>query len=277
MTPSHANKAGRRYRYYVSTAVNDPDPSKAKAKAKADAGSVKDAGASSAGMMRVPAADLEQLVFDRLHQLLATPAELADAVIPLDLDATAIGQLLTRAGDLSNRWTMLSTKERRALALAVINRIDVTEDAISMIVNRVGLSRHLGVTSIIDDQPSDLLMITIPAQLHRSGKGKRLVIQGEAQKADPVLIAMLHKAFSVRDNLLSGAYDTLDGISEERSIPNGQATALLRLSWLAPSIVSDIVDGKQPPQLTPNTMLRGSNGLPLCWIKQRAHLGFGPI
>lgn len=271
MTPSHANKKGRRYRYYVSTAINDPDPSRVEATSKTAKAS------SSVAARRVPAADLESLVFDRLHQLLAKPTKLADAIKPLDLDAIAMDQVLNRAVDLSNRWSSQSSRQRRALALAVIDQIDVTDDTISTTLNRVGLTKCLGIECQAAHQPYVPLTLIIPAQLHRSGKGKRIVIEGEAQHCDPALFAVLQKASTVRDDLLSGTYETLDRVSEERSIPNGQATALLRLSWLAPSIVSDTLEGKQPPEPTPNTLLRGSKYLPVRWTKQRAYLGFSPI
>jgi hypothetical protein len=44
------------------------------------------------------------------------------------------------------------------------------------------------------------------------------------------------------------------------------------LSCLAPDIVSEIVEGKQPEHLTPNRLM--SIVLPLSWTEQRAALGF---
>ena len=48
---------------------------------------------------------------------------------------------------------------------------------------------------------------------------------------------------------------------------------LLRIGWLAPDIVSAIIDGRQPLGLTGRRLLRASN-LPLDWAKQREFLGF---
>ena len=48
---------------------------------------------------------------------------------------------------------------------------------------------------------------------------------------------------------------------------------LLRLGWLAPDIVSAILDGRHPIGLTGRRLLRAHN-LPLDWAEQRVFLGF---
>ena len=51
------------------------------------------------------------------------------------------------------------------------------------------------------------------------------------------------------------------------------ATRLLRLSFLAPGIVAAILEGRQPPELTANKLMRDTR-LPLEWTAQRQRLGF---
>ena len=48
---------------------------------------------------------------------------------------------------------------------------------------------------------------------------------------------------------------------------------LLRLSWLAPDILSAIVEGRRPVTLTGRRLLRTAN-LPLNWQQQRELFGF---
>jgi len=62
MTPTHANKRGTRYRYYVSRAL------------------VRDGRREVPGGRRVPARDLEGIVEDRLRQFLANQTELFTAI-----------------------------------------------------------------------------------------------------------------------------------------------------------------------------------------------------
>jgi len=48
----------------------------------------------------------------------------------------------------------------------------------------------------------------------------------------------------------------------------------LRLTSLAPDVVTAIVDGRNPPQLTAKKLMRLSPQLPIDWSEQRQLLGF---
>ncbi len=48
---------------------------------------------------------------------------------------------------------------------------------------------------------------------------------------------------------------------------------LLRISWLAPDILSAIVEGRQPVEVTCRRLMRATN-IPLDWPGQRAVFGF---
>lgn len=54
----------------------------------------------------------------------------------------------------------------------------------------------------------------------------------------------------------------------------GRLTALMRLTYLAPSIVEDILASRQPLELSSMRLLRTSQNLPLDWTEQRKFLGF---
>ena len=62
MTPSHAIKKGTRYRYYVSGSLITKDRT------------------DNAAALRIPAAEIEQLVSDRVHRWLLDPGRAADSV-----------------------------------------------------------------------------------------------------------------------------------------------------------------------------------------------------
>lgn len=68
---------------------------------------------------------------------------------------------------------------------------------------------------------------------------------------------------------------TLKGTDEPTvaSYSNRHLSRLLRISWLAPDIVSAIVDGQQPASLTGRRLLRAA-ALPMDWAEQRQFLGF---
>jgi hypothetical protein len=49
---------------------------------------------------------------------------------------------------------------------------------------------------------------------------------------------------------------------------------MIRLAFLAPTIVESIVEGRQPPELTAQFLSTGRGDLPLSWQEQEKLLGF---
>ena len=62
-------------------------------------------------------------------------------------------------------------------------------------------------------------------------------------------------------------------VAREEDLVPSYVTRLLRLTFLAPDIVSSIVAGRQPPELTANKLMADTR-LPLAWSEQRIQLGF---
>ena len=61
---------------------------------------------------------------------------------------------------------------------------------------------------------------------------------------------------------------TLKEIAAEEGISSSYVTRLLRLAFLAPDIVTAILNGRHPPQLTTNRLMDDTR-LPLDWVAQR--------
>ena len=84
MSPTHANKKGTRYRYYISRSLLD--------------GSTK---AKTEGGQRIPAVALESLVVRRIRDWLADPAAILQAVRHSASDAVTQKRLIERARDFA--------------------------------------------------------------------------------------------------------------------------------------------------------------------------------
>ena len=104
-----------------------------------------------------------------------------------------------------------------------------------------------------------------------------LIVPGARQDAtpDPSLIRLLLRAFAIRDRLERNPDLPLKRIAEAEGVSPSYATRALRLAYLAPDIVTAIFDGRQPPGLTANTLMRNTR-LPLRWEAQRKRFGFEP-
>jgi site-specific DNA recombinase len=63
-------------------------------------------------------------------------------------------------------------------------------------------------------------------------------------------------------------------IALEEQVSAAYLYTLLRLPWLAPDITTAIINGRKPPQLTAQTLMRLTPRLPANWAEQRKLLDF---
>lgn len=108
-----------------------------------------------------------------------------------------------------------------------------------------------------------LLIETAP---DRRGRNLKLVLRSaEEQKpnADLELIALIRKAEIARQQLFNGSSMTNDRTTER----------VARLAFLAPDIITAILEGRQPPSLAPRRLMKHA-AIPLDWKAQRKALGF---
>jgi site-specific DNA recombinase len=261
LSPTHAVKKGKRYRYYVSTALitgSRSDHPKGR---------------------RIPAGDIEGLALDRLRALFASAAEVSHAVAPLGLDASMQKALLDRSAHLAQRWTTLASLELRELAQSLLQQIQIGDDQVLMLLNRTAI-----VSSVIPDatlNPKDRLpavepfVLSITASLRRAGKGVRLVIgDGAAKAIDQPLAFLIARAMAARNMLLSGRDDSVDAMAARLGLRRDYLAVLMRLSYLSPEIIGAILLGQQPVELTPTRLVALSRNLPYDWQEQRRLLGF---
>src|SRR5659263_65205 len=90
---------------------------------------------------------------------------------------------------------------------------------------------------------------------------------------DASLVRALVRAHMIRDRILADKSLTLEEIAKSEDIVPSYATRLFRLTLLAPDIISAILGGKHPPELTAQRLMDDTR-LPLDWSEQRKSLGF---
>ena len=103
------------------------------------------------------------------------------------------------------------------------------------------------------------------------------IASGNARREiDPNLISLLRHAFATRAAFLSGTDNSLSAMTERLGMGHGQLVALVRLSYLAPDLIRDCIEGRLPVEPTQTRLLKLGKGLPNDWSAQRTHLGFAP-
>jgi site-specific DNA recombinase len=88
------------------------------------------------------------------------------------------------------------------------------------------------------------------------------------------LLRIIARAHHVQGRLSQNPKLKVHDIAREEHVSAAYLYALLRLPWLAPDITTAIMNGRKPPQLSAQTLMRLTPRLPAIWAEQRKLLGF---
>lgn len=242
LTPTHANRRGLRYRYYVSNRLisNKSNASEAET-----------------GGWRLPAKPLEQQLAQRVldHLKENAPRGLVERA-----SADEIGRVVARLGECAP-----AESEKAALALlACIDRAALNPGKIEIMLDNAAVASLLGVSA--DHLSTLALHFTAPFQLRKRGVETKLIIGADTDKAvDATLLSNIAMANRYYEAIKQG--QTFDDIAASQSLSKRRILQIIDLAFLAPDIVRSIVQGEQPTELTSEWLQR--NVLPLDWQAQR--------
>jgi site-specific DNA recombinase len=256
LTPSHAVKKGRRYRYYVSGAL------------------ITEAGTDRVQGWRLPAQEIEDAVIRVLADALTSPAMLLECFDTAGIASDQTRKMLSRATRLVAALNR-SPAERAKVVRDLIEKVVIEENTITIRVRRGPLLGGL-VSSSSTEKPSDRpIELTRPVAFRRRGVEMRLVlpgvaIQNDRSRCDPTLIKALARGRAWFDELAAGRARSLRELAERDGITRRYVRRLVDLAFLSPELVEAILHGRQPVGLTA-TRLTGLD-LPLDWTDQRSLL-----
>jgi hypothetical protein len=250
LTPSHAVKKGRRYRYYVSAAL------------------ITDAGTDRAQGWRLAAREIEEAVIRILADALTSPARLVERFGAMPSDQ--IRKLLSRAARMAAVLSG-SPGERAKLVRELVEKIIVDEKTIIIKLRR-GLLLGGDVPSSASADASDgAVELTAAAAFTRRGAETKLVLPGlEQQKhnsrCDPALIKAIARGRAWFEELATGRARSLQDLAKRDGISRRYIRRLVGLAFLSPQLVEAILEGRQSVQLTATRLTELD--LPLDWTEQ---------
>jgi site-specific DNA recombinase len=263
LTPSHASKKGRRYRYYVSNRL-------LQAKRNQTDG------------WRLPADQVDRIVVNRIAALLTDRSSLA-GMLSIGEAAIPAGRIMAMEIAAEQALSVLRTgtaTEKRGLLHSWIGKITISRDEIRIEINLPILQGALlGEAEAIDTiAPAEPIVITLPMRLRRRGIEARLVLDNpsaSSSKPDPALVNLLADANHFMEQLTSGNSGTLADLARKTGRAPTEISRILPLAFLAPDLVRKILEGRQPAELTAQTLKR-TKPLPVMWSEQHLRLGFAP-
>ena len=264
MTPTHANKKGRRYRYYVTQSLIKRGRPKASDAAR-----------------RVPTGELERLVDERIVSFLKDDGKLHGVLAPEITDAHELETLIAEAAGLAARWPRMPSVEKRQWLQYLVSRITLKPDCLKISIRTVPLAEILRSGDQINacdpmtlpDEP--VLVLTIRARLKRTGIEKKLLIEGTNNRpsstADASLLKLIARAQELQEIFTRGGRPITE-MAESAGVSSSYFTRMLRLSFLAPDITRAILNGRQPADLTAHKLMSDTR-VPFLWNEQRSRFG----
>jgi hypothetical protein len=255
MSPSHSNTKNKKYRYYVSQAVLQFR--------KQDAGS----------LSKIPAGEIEALVENEIKLFLFNTENIklyienSDAPKQKDLFST-----------LEKLNTDIKDRIDRIFIRTILSKIVLYKEKVSIILCKDQLVNVLEAMTFDAPYPEELrndtqdpIIITKDMRLSRTSQtGSALVIQDSSQQEPYInqsLVNAIVKSYHWNNLLLTGEVKTSIDIQKMENLKdNTYIKNILRLRYLAPTIVENILNGTQARDLTVKKLL---NIKTLDWEEQK--------
>ena len=265
LTPSHAVKNGRRYRYYVSQAV------------------IHHRHGQIGTARRIPAKDMEDVVIRRLKLLLESAHE-ALATLTTQSDAPESKRhLVLAAQQCAQHWSGMKPADLRSYLCAAVSKIVVNNASIDIHVNRDGLYANLTGSRRKDvDEPSeadyadhDEAVISLGAEFRRVRGEMRVVLPPDspltsAPTPNAALIKVIARGYAWYEMVTSGEIASMTELAKKVGIHLSYVSRVVKAGLLAPDLLQMVLEGRQPAALTVEHLLEE---LPATWVKQREFFG----
>ena len=252
LTPSHAVKKGRRYRYYVSAALIT-------AGAKDDTPS-----------WRLAAQEIEDCVIRILVDALISPAKLLERLGGTSIPSEQVRKMLGRAGRLAAALRG-SPAERAKIVRELVEQVIVDDKRIIIKVRRGALLGGDVPSDALDQPSASTIELTTAVDYRQRGVETKLLLPGLGQQSrelrcDPALIKAIARGRAWFEELATGRARSLQDLANRDGITRRYIRRLVDVAFLSPELVEAILQGRQPVKLTATRLTELD--LPLDWTEQ---------
>jgi hypothetical protein len=222
------------------------------------------------------------LVITRLRTFLADQGAILNAIRDEHADGAAQSRLIARGRQVAEELGTRAPDQIRAMLMAILGRVDIRPARVEINIPRSSLVALLAAQAIdltlqegqTDSNSNDILTLTVRARLQRVGREMRMLVENSDDQttADSGLLRIIARAHEIQGRLMQNTDLTVHVIASQERVSANYIYRLLRT--LAPNIITAIVNGKNPPQLTAKKLMRLTPQIPVDWAEQRKLLGF---
>ena len=239
MSPSHSNKNGKRYRYYVSQAIIQSR--------KQEAGSVS----------KIPAGEIENVVTQEIKAFLSNPKNIQQYIENYDVhkQKELLRTIKLFKTDLKHRFdnTFIRT---------VLSKIILYKEKVEVILCKEQLLKALESITYQTSFPEELkeetkepIFITKEIRISQTSKNGSVLIISDSKKPEVNVNSQLIKAIAKshywNNLLLSGEVNNIKELNKMENLSSHKYIyKVLELRFFAPEIIERILNGTQPRDLS---------------------------
>lgn len=232
MSPSHSNKKGKRYRYYISQAIIQHR--------KQDAGTIS----------KIPAGEIEKVVTQEIKDFVSNPSNIQ----PMLQDSNIHKQKAL----LNNIVDKIDSQFIRT----ILSKVIIYKEKIEITICKEQLLKVIEAVAYNTDLPGELkietktpIILTKNIKITATSRNGSILILTDSDikqpEINPQLIKAIAKSYLWNKQLLSGKVKSGAEIQKrEKQKSYAYIANILELRFLAPSIVESILNGTQPRNLT---------------------------
>ncbi|HVR90567.1 MAG TPA: recombinase family protein [Novosphingobium sp.] len=233
---------------------------------------------------RSHAAHLDKLVVASIAAFLCDRGKIRDAMKGLGLFGEDLNALAVRGKSVTGHFEQTSAELMKELLAALLLGIEVGEARLSIIFRGVELRRLLlwDGKNAFRGRPADwpcsdaryVLDIDVRAISAERWPVVHISARDSTMQAAPdaKLVRLLRSAREAQRLVEKHRDWSLEELARKLDRRPGHFSRLIRLNYLAPDIVTSILDGTQPAALTSDFLLKAN--LPTDWALQRKLLGY---
>jgi hypothetical protein len=251
LTPTHAVKNAKRYRYYTSQTV------------------VRQAGIKPA-ITRFPAQELEQFVRAQVHLLLKAPERCTAGM----KNSPQKAEVAKRAEDLAREWPKLAISKQHEFVRNILRRVTVSHTAKWNEIEKAKLlATLLGQKSealpySLTRRP-DVLKLTGDFLVQRQ-RGELRVIAPHGDSfvegmREPSLVKAIARARDWYERIVAGEFNTIGHLAQKVGLTKRYVRRILQCAVLSPHVTDALISGKHSRSLTLKGIL---HSVPLNWREQ---------
>jgi len=251
LTPTHAVKRGKRYRYYTSQAAIKRISNRSE-------------------VTRFPAQEIEGLVIAQIHLLLGSTDKYTSSMKNSpDKDLAA-----ERAKELVKGWSKLEGSEQQEFVRNVLKRVVVGQTALWIEVDRAKLletllGRKPEFGTADSKTQSRLIKLTADFCVHRR-RGELYLVTQKSSHSDrtpiPGLVKAVARARDWYEQIVTGEVANVAEIAWKTGMPSCDIKYTLKFAMLSPQVTEAILVGKHPPNLTLRDLRAG---ISIDWRQQQ--------